>query len=418
MPQWKKNLAVLWFGQLLVMGGMTLILPFLSLFLQEELGIHNTHAAATWAGVIFAGNFVTSFLFQPLWGKLSDRYGSKIMLLRSGFGMAIVMVLMGFVQNPWQLLALRLLNGTISGFNPAATSIVAKMTPQERIGFAMGTLQSGGIAGTLLGPLIGGILADHIGFRAIFYVTGVCLFLASLLTTFIVKEAPATAPKNGQPTMSVYAGIRSLIQIPQIMVLVTATFLIQFAMLGPMPVMPLYVKQLLGEHHPNIALWAGMVGSAAGLSNMFASPLLGKLSDRIGQRRVLLMSMAGAALMFIPQALATTVPMLLVSRFLQGIFLGGLIPSVNALLRKHSPQGMEARVISLNSSTLSLGNMVGPIIGGVLSSYTGLAGVFVVSAFMLVINIIWVLRSLSTEQPQSLNHQNQVTSSPTNDHRE
>jgi len=94
MTQWKKNLIVLWFGQFLVMAGMTMIMPFLTLYLQNELGVTDPHEIGIWAGVIFAGNFITAFLFQPLWGKLSDRYGRKLMLLRSGFGMAIVMVLM------------------------------------------------------------------------------------------------------------------------------------------------------------------------------------------------------------------------------------------------------------------------------------------------------------------------------------
>ena len=164
MEPWKKNLGVLWIGQFLVMGGMTMIMPFMSLYLQSpRIGITDPHEIATWSGVIFAGNFVTAFLFQPLWGKLSDKYGRKMMLLRSGFGMAIVMVLMGFATSPWHLLVLRMVNGTISGFNPAAVSLVSATTPKEKMGFAMGTLQSGGIAGTILGPFLGGLLADAWG---------------------------------------------------------------------------------------------------------------------------------------------------------------------------------------------------------------------------------------------------------------
>ncbi|MBW7459763.1 MFS transporter, partial [Paenibacillus sepulcri] len=126
MEQWKKNLAVLWVGQFLVMAGMTMIIPFMSLYLQSDgIGLTDPHEIATWAGIIFAGNFVTAFLFQPLWGKLSDRYGRKVMLLRSGFGMAVVIVLMGFATAPWHLLVLRMINGTISGFNPAAISLIS-----------------------------------------------------------------------------------------------------------------------------------------------------------------------------------------------------------------------------------------------------------------------------------------------------
>ena len=144
-----------------------MITPFLSLFLARDLGVVGEHEIGIRLD-IFAANFLTSFLFQPLWGKLSDKYGRKIMLLRSGFGMAVVIALMGFVQNPWQLLLLRLLNGTISGFNPAAVALISGTTPKDRMGFAMGISQSGQVAGTILGPLIGGLLADAVGFRPIF----------------------------------------------------------------------------------------------------------------------------------------------------------------------------------------------------------------------------------------------------------
>ncbi|TYP73904.1 MFS transporter [Paenibacillus methanolicus] len=393
MEQWKKNLAVLWVGQFLVMAGMTMIIPFLSLYLQSDLGLTDAHETATWAGIIFAGNFVTSFLFQPLWGKLSDRYGRKMMLLRSGFGMAIVMVLMGFAQNPWHLLLLRMVNGTISGFNPASVSLVSATTPKEKMGFAMGTLQSGGIAGTILGPFIGGLMADAIGFRPIFYVTGLLLFLASMLAMFVVKESFDRTKAAAKPNISVMAGFRKLGRIPQLASLFAVTFLIQFAMIGPMPLMPLYVQELQGTA-VNLAFWSGLVGSATGLSNMVASPLLGRLSDRIGQERVLGVSLVGAALLFVPQAFASTVWQLLALRFVQGMFLGGLIPSVNALIRKHTPDGMESRSFSLNSSTLSLGNMIGPVAGGLISGWIGIEGVFIVSAVLFAVNAAWVRWSL------------------------
>lgn len=401
MEQWKKNLAVLWVGQFLVMGGMTMIIPFMSLYLQsDQIGMTNKHEIATWAGIIFAGNFVTSFLFQPLWGKLSDRYGRKMMLLRSGFGMAVVMTLMGFATSPWHLLLLRMVNGTISGFNPAAVSLVSANTPKERMGFAMGTLQSGGIAGTILGPFIGGLLADAVGYQPIFYITGSSLFAASILAYFVVKESFNREKAAARPNISVIEGFKQLSRVPQLMSLFAVTFLLQFANIGPMPLMPLYVQQLHGTD-VNLAFWAGFVGSAAGLSNMIAAPLLGRLSDRIGQERVLGISLIGAALLFIPQAFVHTVWQLLLCRLLQGCFLGGLIPSVNALVRRFTPDGMEGRAFSLNSSMLALGNMVGPIVGGFVSGWTGIGGVFIISAVLFAVNALWVRRTLVSGQRRS-----------------
>ncbi|GGG55464.1 MFS transporter [Paenibacillus radicis (ex Gao et al. 2016)] len=393
MEQWKKNLIVLWFGQFLVNAGMTMIIPFLSLYLQFDLGLTDPHEIALWAGFIFAGNFVTSFIFQPIWGKLADKYGRKMMLLRSGFGMAIVMTLMGFATTPLHLLLLRMLNGTISGFNPASVALVSATTPKERTGFAMGTLQSGGIAGTIMGPFIGGLMADAVGFRPIFYITGSLLFAASMLAWIVVKEPFDKSLAASRTMVSVAEGLRKLRKIPQITSLYAVTFMIQFAMLSPMTLMPLYVQELHGTT-ANLAFWAGFVGSVTGMSNMIASPLLGRLSDRIGSERILAVSLIGAAVTFIPMALAGSVWHLLLSRFALGVFLGGLAPTVNVLIRKYTPDGMESRAYSFNSSMLGLGNMVGPIVGGALSGFIGIKGIFFMSASLMIANSLWVRKSL------------------------
>ncbi|WP_338552040.1 MFS transporter [Paenibacillus sp. KS-LC4] len=393
MEQWKKNLIVLWFGQFLVMAGMTMIIPFMAFYLQFELGLTDPHEIAVWAGLIFAGNFVTQFIFQPVWGKYADRYGRKMMLLRSGIGMAIVIVLMGFATTPWHLLLLRMLNGTISGFNPAAVALISASTPKDRMGYAMGTLQSGGIAGTILGPFIGGLLADAVGYRPIFYLTGSLLFAASMLALFVVKETFDLQKAAAKVQISVIEGFKRLRGIHELTALYAVTFLIQFAMMSSMTLLPLHVQSLHGPT-ANLAFWAGFVGSAAGISNLIASPVLGKLSDRIGSERILGYSLVGAGLTFIPQALADSVPQLLISRFVLGIFLGGLVPTVNSLIRKYTPDGMESRAYSFNSSTLGLGNMVGPITGGALSGWIGIRGLFILSAAMMLLNALWVHRSL------------------------
>lgn len=386
---WKVNLTVLWFGQFLVNAGMTMITPFLSLYLAKDLGVVGEHAIGIWAGLIFAANFLTSFLFQPLWGKLADKYGRKIMLLRSSFGMAVVILLMGFAQTPMQLLLLRLLNGTIAGFNPASIALVSATTPKKNMGFAMGLMQSGSVAGTILGPLIGGGLADWIGFRPIFYVVGALLFVASLLALFLVREKFDRVEAAQEPQVSVLAGLKELAKIPQLPALFGVTFLLQFAMISPMTLLPLYVEKLHGSA-VNIAFLAGMVSAVTGLSNMIASPVLGKLSDRVGAHRILTFALIGAAVFLIPQAFVTSVWQLIVVRFLMGVFMGGLLPSVNALIRSYTPDGKESRAFGFNSSTLALGNMLGAIIGGFLSGYIGIEGLFILSGIFLLINTVWV----------------------------
>ncbi|SDC20625.1 Predicted arabinose efflux permease, MFS family [Paenibacillus sp. UNCCL117] len=393
MATWKINLIVLWAGQFLVMAGMTMIVPFLPLYLQE-MGMHNEHEVAVWAGLIFAANFVTSFLFQPLWGGLADRYGRKVMLLRSGFGMAIVMTLMGFAGTAWHLLLLRMLNGTVAGFVPAGVALMSANTPREKMGFAMGTLQSGAVAGSILGPFIGGLLAEWVGFRPIFFITGGLLFAASLLVAWLVKEtfdAKEAAARPKQSLLSSFGELRRTRQLPS---LYAVTFLIQFSLLSVQPLLPLFVQKLHGEGNM-LAFYAGLVGSVTGFSNMAAAPVLGRLADRIGPERILIGCLIGAGLASIPQALVTNVWQLLIARFFLGLFLGGLLPTVNALIRKHTPSGMESRSYSFNSSFLSLGNMLGPVVGGAVSGFITIQQIFLISSVLLLINAFWARSTLA-----------------------
>jgi MFS transporter, DHA1 family, multidrug resistance protein len=385
---WKANLFVLWFGQFMVMLGMTMIIPFMPYYIQE-MGITDPKAVTAWAGVIFAGNFVTAFLFQPLWGSLSDRFGRKIMILRSGFGMALVMVLMGFAQ----LLILRLINGTISGYTPAATSLVAANTPKEKLGFAMGVLQSGTVAGTILGPLIGGGLSIWVGYRPIFYITAALLTMAALLAMRFVHEQFDREQAAAQPRRSILNNWQTLRPYTQLQSLFGVTFMIQFALFSTMPLMPVFVQQLHGNT-ANLALFSGLVAASTGISNMIASPLLGRLSDRIGPVYILTICLLGASLTFIPHAFVTSVWQLLALRFALGIFIGGLIPSVNALLRRNAPEGMEGVTYSFNTSFLSLGNVIGPILGGLLAGLITIEGVFVIASVLFMLNFIWVRKSL------------------------
>ncbi|MEK8126382.1 MFS transporter [Paenibacillus filicis] len=393
MARWKINLIVLWTGQFLVMAGMTMIVPFLPLYLQE-LGMHDEHEVALWAGMIFAGNFVTSFLVQPLWGGLADRYGRKVMLLRSGFGMAIVMALMGFAGTAWHLLLLRMLNGTVSGFVPAGVALMSANTPREKMGFAMGTLQSGAVAGSILGPFMGGLMAEWVGFRPIFFITGALLFAASMLAAWLVKEKFDAKEAASRPRQSMLASFNELRLTRQLPSLYAVTFLIQFSLLSVQPLLPLFVQKLHGQD-AMLAFYAGMVGSVTGLSNMVASPILGRVADRIGPERILIFCLVGAAIASVPQALVHNVWQLFAARFFLGIFLGGLLPTVNALIRKHTPSGMESRSYSFNSSALSLGNMLGPVVGGAVSGIITLQQIFLFSGVLLLINAFWANRSLA-----------------------
>jgi MFS family permease len=149
---WRRTLYVLWVGQFLMTAGMSLVIPFLPLYIGD-LGVHRLASVEQWTGLIFSATFMVSAFVQPLWGRLSDRVGRKVMLIRSGIGMAVIMAAMGLVHAVWQLFALRFIMGSVSGFISAAIALQASQTPPEEAGKALGTLQTGAVAGNLVGPL-------------------------------------------------------------------------------------------------------------------------------------------------------------------------------------------------------------------------------------------------------------------------
>ncbi|MDQ0299020.1 DHA1 family multidrug resistance protein-like MFS transporter [Salibacterium salarium] len=383
MINWKKNLYILTVSIFIVMAAMTMIVPFLPLYLQE-LGVTDPAKVSTWAGLIFGINFFSAFLVSPFWGRLADKHGRRLMVLRSGFGMAIVMILMGFATGPWSLFFFRLLNGTISGFNPASIALISTNTPKEYVGRALGILQAGAVAGSICGPLFGGLMAEIVGFRMIFNITGIFIALAAFTVLIFVKE-DFTPPKNEEKTSTKqdFKTIAAIKPIPSIYVII---FLIQFGLVGVNPLVSLFVEEL--SEGMNSAFFAGLAVSSMGFANMLASPKLGKWSDRKGAQYVLYGSLIGAAICSIPQAFVTELWQLIGMRFFTGLCLGGLLPAANTLIRKLAPEGMESRTYGFSNSFLFLGNMLGPMIGGFIAGFAGIRSLFIISALLLFIGVI------------------------------
>ncbi|TCS95013.1 MFS transporter [Hazenella coriacea] len=391
METWRRNLYILMISQFLVMSAMSMIMPFLPLYLKE-MGVTDPADTQRWAGLIFGINFLTAFIFAPIWGSLGDRYGRKIMILRSGFGMAIIIFLTGLATSPLQLFFLRLLNGTVSGFIPASISLLATSAPKEKVGYALGMLQSGAVAGSIMGPFIGGVLAEVIGFRNIFFLTAIVLAIATFIVLFAVQEEFVPVKKN-QKSQGFWKDTSMIFHIRPLLILFVVGIFMQFAMVGIAPQMSLFVDQL-GVPGGYVAFFAGLVTAAAGIATMVSSPLLGKVSDRFGAEKVMFLALIGAALLFIPHYFVLSVWQLLILRFILGLFVGGLTPSLSALIRQYAPKGKESTAFGYNTSAIFLGNLLGPITYGVISGFIGIRGIFLVTAGLLFGVAIWLKMGL------------------------
>jgi DHA1 family multidrug resistance protein-like MFS transporter len=385
MVTWKRNLWVCWFGAFVTATGLSQITPVLPLYI-EELGIHNTAAIEQWSGIAFGITFIASSIFSPVWGRMADQYGRKPMLLRASLGMAIVIALMGLVNHVYQLVGLRLFMGVISGYISSAITLVATQTPRKFSGWALGTLSTGAAGGTLLGPLIGGYLSEIMGIRAVFFAIGALLLVTFTTTVLLVKEE--FTPAHQRPL-----GIRAVWEIitdtKSIFAMFITTFIMQLALMSIEPIITIYIKQL-SSHARYVALISGIAFSAPGIASILASPRLGKLSDRIGPRKIILWALLSAGILFIPQAFVRSPWELVALRFLLGIATAGLLPSVNSLISKNVPETVTGRIFGYNQSAQFLGSFGGAILGGQMAAFFGIRYVFFSTSALLLFNVFWV----------------------------
>lgn len=384
MKIWEKNLLVCWFGCFATAAGLSQIAPVLPLYI-EHLGIQNVAEIEQWSGFAFGITFILMAIASPIWGQAADRYGRKPMLLRASLGMAVVITCMGFVQNVYQLVGLRLIQGAVSGFVSAAITLIAIQAPKERAGWALGTLSTGAVGGMLLGPLIGGYLAETWGFRSVFYSTGTLLMIAFMASLLFVEE------DFKAPTTKVLSFREVWNQIPNPSIMITmfvTTFILQLGLLSIEPIITVYITQLHVTNH--IVLISGMAFAASGFGNMLAASRLGKISDKIGPQKVMLVALIGAGLLFIPQAFVTTPWQLMGLRFLLGIAAAGLLPSINTLIMRNTPTAITGRAFGYNQSAQFLGSFGGSLLGGQTAATFGIHYVFFVTGALLLLNAVWV----------------------------
>lgn len=385
MEMWKKNLWVCWFGVFATSAGLSQLIPILPLFI-EELGIHNVAEIEEWSGIAYGVTFILMAVFSPIWGTAADRYGRKPMLLRASLGMALVLASMGFVQNVYQLVGLRLLQGTISGYYSAAITLIATQTPKEQSGWALGTLSTGAVAGMLLGPLLGGAVADTIGIRSVFFVIGALLLVAFCAALLFVTEDFTPSETKSPGFMEAW---RSL-PFPQLTIAMFMTSLIlQLALMSIQPILTVYIAGLSSDTE-HIAFISGLVFAASGLASIVAAPRLGALADRIGPPKVIVSALLAAGLLFIPQALVKNVWQLMGLRFLLGISTASLLPSINSMIRQITPDQNTGRIYGYNQSAQFIGSFGGAVMGGQIASAIGIHYVFFSTSSLLLLNAAWV----------------------------
>jgi DHA1 family multidrug resistance protein-like MFS transporter len=397
---WKRTLVVVWIAEFVVMVGFAMVMPFLPFYVQE-LGVSDPDQVKFWSGLIVSAHAITMAIFAPIWGSLADRHGRKLMLERAIFGATLVMTLMAFARNPQQLLALRLLEGCLTGTVPAATTLVASAAPRERTGFALGWLQMGMFAGVSVGPLVGGVVADSLGYQASFLFTGVCLFVSGLGVVFFVHEGfkqPQIEPGAQRPHW--WDGLGMVLHSRDLLVVLSTRLLTRTGARVIAPVLPLFVATLLPEPS-RVATIAGVVTGASAAASSIGAVILGRAGDRVGFRRVLLASAMTVAIFYALQAVVTNVAQLILLQFCVGAALSGTISSLTALLATLAPEGQQGAIYGVDTSVVSGANALGPMLGAALAVALDNRATFLLAAGIFALATVVVGWLLPKYQPKS-----------------
>ncbi|CYU29605.1 TPA: multidrug efflux MFS transporter [Streptococcus suis] len=382
---WKQNLKVAWLGNFLTGTSFTLVMPFISVFV-EELGV-GPGQVEYYAGLAVSVNALAAALMAPIWGSLADRYGRKPMMVRAAFAMIFTMGGMAFVPNVFWLLVLRVLNGVFTGYIPNATALIASQVPKDKTGYALGTLSTGAVAGNLIGPTLGGILAEMFGVHMVFLLVGLLYAIVVLLTVFYIREDFVPIKKGEE--MSVKEVFERVKDRQMLVGLFVTSMIIIAAAQAVVPILTLYVRHL--GQTDNLLFVAGFIISLPGMASLVTSGYLGKIGDHIGNHRLLLIALTYSLLINVFCVFAENPFQLGLLRFMYGFGTGALLPSVNSLLTKLTPKEGISRIFSYNQLFNNLGSVVGPMMGSAVAAHMGYDWVFYLSSGLVLFNLIWSL---------------------------
>lgn len=394
MTTFKKNLYILWVAQFFAMAGLSSIVPFLPLFIRD-LGVTDINETAKWSGWVFSAPFIISFFITPIWGSLGDRYGRKLMLMRAVFGLAISQFLIGFSQDVYQLFFFRVMQGLLSGFFPASIAFIASNAPKERAGYAMGMLQSSNITGNIVGPLIGGVISDLLGYRNVFLIVGAIITVISFLILFQVKEEHK--PDKNVKSHSFIENLKYIFSSKLLRYFAFFVMLSALSVALIRPILVLYIESFNIERGflPTIT---GLILSTIGIFSAISAALLGKKIDKPGAMKNLILASFLSGLMFSIQYFISDLYLLFFINIILGFTYGIITPMVFATISKNSDNVRKGGIMGIASSFQFFGNMVGPVLSGYLVGWVNLRFSFIISGIIVSLIAFLSIQFLKTSE--------------------
>lgn len=349
---------------------------------------------ALWSGIAIGTGGIAMAIVSPVWGLLADRFGRKAMLVRSVASGAGVLALQAAVGSVWQLVAVRIVQGALTGTQTAGAMLLAGIVPPERTGFALGLLNTAVQVGNLIGPVLGGIVVVGIGLRSSFLVGAALLAACAVVTVLYVHDGPR--PRREQLPTGVRGNVRDVF-VPFAWpglrgVLVVGTAL-QVVYSGSVAVLAIYVQDLARPSWLTTEMAVGLAFAFGALAAAVAMPLLGSYADRHDPRALLVASLAVVAVALVPQTVVPSAVVFLACRIPVGVGLAGATSAIAVLTRMGAPAGAEGRAFGALAAVQNLGWGVGPIVGSAFAAAAGIPALYVVAAALLIVVLAAVVAS-------------------------
>ncbi|MDJ0753936.1 MAG: MFS transporter [Ardenticatenaceae bacterium] len=390
LEPWQKTLYIVFFSQLVSVVGFASIFPFLPLYVQS-LEIRSNLSVELLAGLVYSTQAFTMMIASPIWGAVADRYGRKPMILRAMLGGSVTMGLMGFAGSAEMVVFLRAVQGTVTGTISAANALIAAEVPRRKMGFAMGLMQVALWGGVALGPLLGGVLADAFGYRLSFVLTASLLLIAAALIQFGVTENIKPEERESHKNRSLWQDWQHILAAPGVKIAYTVRFVAGLAQVLIVPIAPLFILSLLPDGAP-INFYTGLVIGVGGLASTVTSVMFGRMGDRIGHRKILLVSALIGVIAYAPQGFVTAAWQLLILQAISGAALGGVVTAVAALLAHFTVQGEEGSVYGLDNALVAGSRVISPLLGAFLATAISMRATLSITAvfFAVVFLISWL----------------------------
>ncbi|OAM74300.1 MFS transporter [Lactiplantibacillus plantarum] len=383
-----RNFRVLWFGSLITDLGNAMTLPFIVLYIQT-LGDYSTTQLNFLGAAAFAVTYACKALVAPLWGRLADQKGRKLMCLRASGMMTLTILGVGLAPNVIVLLILRAAQGALSGYINNANALISITVPAEQRGQWLSKLVTGSISGTLMGPLLGSLLANTVGYRGAFVATSSLMALVFVMTWWGVQEKVTAVSRATLPPLR---PILHQLGGRFICALLTSLLVVQATTNAITPLLSLLVGQLAPQATAQtIILMTGIVAAAPGLATILMAGRVGRILDRLGAGRCLVIFLILAIVDLLLTSLVHQVAWLVGLRLILGIADAALLPALQVMTVEHVPHAAFGRVFSLNQSAQACGNVVGPGLAVIVANWWGYQSIFIVTAgLQLMALMLWV----------------------------